>query len=190
MRIRFRAIYKKYAIFFPLSEKKRVNFTQERVFSLTVFVGISCGTITLTFSNLNCIVKIIYLFIYLKNALSNEYELRDQNITKTLAHYPGCQRFSCAVSSVDHVYRSEEFPSAAREKKPLVPRKLPQWKNVCQGVPRDQPQLGPLSSTTREATKRDPENEVVTGASTKSSRKSFIVRGTFNEGKATRHEWI
>ena len=58
--------------------------------------------------------------IYFENALSNDCELRDQNITKT----------------------------------------LPQWENVCQGVPRDQPQPGSLFLTRREVEKGDPGNEV------------------------------
>ena len=105
-------------------------------------MGISCGN---TFFQLTLYGKDLC-----KNALSNEYELRDQNITKTLPH----------------------------------------WKHVCKGVPRDQPQPGSLSSMTREAEKRDPGNEVVMRASSKSSRKSFIMIRKFNEGKVTRHEWI
>ena len=79
---------------------KVLSVAKALVFSFTAFLGISFGNITLT--------------------LLNEYELRDQNITKTLHH----------------------------------------WKNVCQGVLRDQPQPGSLFSTTREAEKRVPGKEV------------------------------
>ena len=35
------------------------------------------------------------------------------------------------------------------------------WENVCRGVPRDKPEPGSFSSTTKEAEKRNPGNEVV-----------------------------